>query len=106
MSKKLTQPLQFLIKNHPPLTKPFKTIGVGVGVTQAAFTANKKFIGEKPKIFLGEFGIAIPINHQVQPPPPLGKGAPVDQKIVAINPQTGNLTDFVSLKKPSPDLDQ
>jgi hypothetical protein len=73
MSKNLTQPLQFLIKNHPPLTKPFTTVGVGPGVTQGAFVDNKSFVGgEKSKIFLGESGIAIPINHRVQPPPPLG----------------------------------
>jgi hypothetical protein len=40
MSKNLTQPLQLLIKNHPPLTKPFTTVGVGPGVTQAAFLRN------------------------------------------------------------------
>jgi hypothetical protein len=40
MSKNLTQPLKFLIKNHPPLTKPFTTVGVSPGVTQAAFVDN------------------------------------------------------------------
>jgi hypothetical protein len=57
--------------HESPLTKPFTTVGVGPGVTQAAFVDNKSFVGgEKSKIFLGEFGIAIPINHRVQPPPP------------------------------------
>jgi glucose/arabinose dehydrogenase len=104
ISKNLTQPLQFLIKNHPPLTKPFTTVGVGPGVTQAAFVDNKSFIGgEKPKIFLGEFGIAIPINHLL---PPLDSSSKVraglpGQKVIAIDPQIGNSTDFISLKKPN-----
>jgi hypothetical protein len=106
-SKNLTQPndLQFLIKNHPPLTKPFTTVGVGPGVTQAAYVDNKSFIGgEKPKVFLGEFGIAIPINHLL---PPLdssskaGAGGLPGQKVIAIDPQTGNFSDFISLKKPN-----
>jgi hypothetical protein len=103
-SKNLTQPLQFLIKNHPPLTKPFTTVGVGPGVTQTAFVDNKSFVGgEKPKIFLGEFGIAIPINHLL---PPLdssskaGAGGLPGQKVIAIDTQTGNFSDFISLKKP------
>ena len=101
-SKNLTQPLQFLIQNHPSLTKPFTTLEVGPGVTQVAFVDNKSFVGgEKPKIFLGEFGIAIPINHLV--PPSLGKvgaGLP-GQKVIAIDSQPGNSSDFISLKKPN-----
>jgi hypothetical protein len=36
--------------------------------------------------------------------PPLGNGIPVGQKIVAIDPQTGKVTDFVSLKVPGPNF--
>lgn len=92
---------QFLIKNHPPVGKPLSLLGEGVAVTQIAISKNSSF-GFPNMAFIGEFGTAAPLIHpfaqitQKQPGfTPEIKG----QKVVLLNPQTGNYTDFLSLKK-------
>ena len=94
MSKNLTYPHQFLIQNHPQVTMPFTQLGVGPGVTQLAYISNTSFI-QIPSILAGEFGIAVPINHDIRV-----NGKIIGQKIVSINPTDGNVTDFLSLKEP------
>lgn len=96
MSKNLIHPHQFLIQNQPPLTKPFTQLGVGPGVTQLAYINSTAFI-QTPSILAGEFGIAVPINHDIRV-----NGKIIGQKIVSINPMDGNVTDFLSLKAPDP----
>jgi glucose/arabinose dehydrogenase len=92
---------KFLIKNHPPVGKPLSLLGEGVAVTQLAISKNSSF-GFPNMAFIGEFGTAAPLIHpfaqitQKQPGfTPEIKG----QKVVMLNPETGNYTDFVSLKK-------
>jgi hypothetical protein len=94
MSKNLTHPHQFLIQNHPQVTKPFTQLGVGPGVTQLAYINNTAFM-QTPSILAGEFGIAVPINHDIRI-----NGKIIGQEIVSINPMDGNETDFLSLKEP------
>jgi hypothetical protein len=94
MSKNLARPHQFLIQNHPPVTMPFTQLGVGPGVTQLAYINSTAFI-QTPSILAGEFGIAVPINHDIRV-----NGRIIGQKIVSINPIDGKVTDFLSLKEP------
>jgi glucose/arabinose dehydrogenase len=94
MSKNLARPHQFLIQNHPQVTMPFTELGVGPGVTQLAYINSTAFI-QTPSILSGEFGIAVPINHDIRV-----NGRIIGQKIVSINPMDGNVTDFLSLKEP------
>ena len=94
MSKNLTHAHQFLIQNHPEVTKPFTQLDVGPGVTQLAYINSTAFI-QTPSILAGEFGIAVPINHDIRV-----NGKIIGQKIVSINPVDGNVTDFLSLKEP------
>lgn len=94
----------FLIKNHPPLTKPFVQLGHAIGHTQAAFSNNTDFIaGENGMIFIGEFGTISPVTH-IRIGPTGEGGKIVGQKIIMVDPQTGNLTDFISLKGPDPNF--
>ncbi len=97
MPKKLAHQLQFLIENHPPVTKPFAQLGVGYGVTQAAYVNSSAAFVQKPSIFIGSFGIAVPINHDIGV-----NGKIIGQQIEMMDPNTGNLTDFLSLKAPDP----
>jgi glucose/arabinose dehydrogenase len=98
MSKNLIHPHQFLIQNHPQVTKPFTQLGVGPGVTQVAYINSTAFM-QTPSILAGEFGIAVPINHDIRV-----NGKIIGQKIVSINPKDGNVTDFLSLKTPDPNF--
>src|SRR5918911_848528 len=96
MSKNLIHPHQFLIQNHPQVTKPFTQLGVGPGVTQLAYINSTAFM-QTPALLAGEFGIAVPINHDIRV-----NGKIIGQKIVSVNPTNGNITDFLSLKAPDP----
>jgi hypothetical protein len=52
--------------------------------------------------FIGEFGTAAPLIHsfaQITTPLPGFTPTITGQKVVVINPRTGNYTDFVSLKR-------
>jgi hypothetical protein len=80
------------------VTKPFTQLGVGPGVTQLAYINSTAFI-QTPSILAGEFGIAVPINHDIRV-----NGKIIGQKIVSINPMDGNVTDFLSLKAPDPNF--
>ncbi len=94
----------FLIKNHPPVTKPFVQLGHAIGHTQAAFSNNTDFVaGENGMIFIGEFGTISPVTH-IRIGPTGEGGKIVGQKIIMVDPQTGNLTDFISLKRPDPNF--
>jgi len=92
---------RFLIKNHPPVGKPLSLLGEGVAVTQIAVSKNNSF-GFPNMAFIGEFGTAAPLIHpfaQITQKQPGFTPEIRGQKVIMLNPQTGNYTDFVSLKK-------
>jgi glucose/arabinose dehydrogenase len=92
---------QFLIKNHPPVGKPLALLGEGVAVTQIALSKNSSF-GFPNMAFIGEFGTAAPLIHpfaQITQKQPGFTPEINGQKVVLLNPETGNYTDFLSLKK-------
>jgi glucose/arabinose dehydrogenase len=101
-SQPFREPLQFLMLNHPPVQKPLSLIGEGVAATQAAFSNSGTF-GYNGMAFIGEFGTAAPLIHpfaQVTTPLPGIKPNITGQKVVMLDPKTGNYSDFLSLSKP------
>jgi glucose/arabinose dehydrogenase len=96
---------QFLMESHPPLQKPLGLLPpVGVAVTQVAVSNSTKF-GFKDMAFIGEFGTAAPLIHPFADSTQKLPGFPTTitgQKVVMVNPATGNSTDFISLKHPDP----
>jgi glucose/arabinose dehydrogenase len=92
---------QFLMQNHPPVEKPLALLGEGVAATQAALSNNSNF-NNRGAIFIGEFGTAAPLIHpfaDITQEMPGFKPNITGQKVVRFDPNTGNFTDFVSLKK-------
>jgi glucose/arabinose dehydrogenase len=96
---------QFLMASHPPLQKPLGLLPpVGVAVTQVAISNSTKF-GFKDMAFIGEFGTAAPLIHPFADSTQKVPGFPTTitgQKVVMVNPNTGNATDFISLKHRDP----
>jgi glucose/arabinose dehydrogenase len=94
---------QFLMESHPPVQKPLGLLPpVGVAVTQVAVSNSTKF-GFKGMAFVGEFGTAAPMIHPFADSTQKLPGFPTTitgQKVVMVNPATGNATDFISLKHP------
>jgi glucose/arabinose dehydrogenase len=94
-------PLQFLMQDHPSVQKPLSLLGEGVAATQTDFSNSNNF-GYKGMAFIGEFGTAGPLIHsfaQITTPLPGFTPTITGQKVVVIDPRTGNYTDFVSLKR-------
>nr|MDQ3853005.1 hypothetical protein [Thermoproteota archaeon] len=54
-SNSSSQPLQFLMQNHPSVEKPLALVGLNATVTQIAMSNNSNF-GFKGSMFIGEFG--------------------------------------------------
>jgi glucose/arabinose dehydrogenase len=54
-SNSSSQPLQFLMQNHPPVEKPLSLVGHNVSITQMTMSNNSNF-GFKGNMFIGEFG--------------------------------------------------
>jgi glucose/arabinose dehydrogenase len=97
---------QFLIQNHPPVEKPLELLGEGVAVTQAASSNSSKF-GYNGMVFIGEFGTAAPLIHpfaQIINQTAGFKPNITGQKIIMLDPNTGNITDFISLNKIDPEF--
>ena len=93
-------PLQFLLQSHPPVEKPLTLLEEGVAVTQAAVSNSTNF-GFKGNAFVGEFGTMAPLIHpfaQLTQPMPGIQPSIVGQKVVRLDPNTGNHSDFLSLK--------
>ncbi len=94
---------QFLMENHPHLQKPLGLLPpVGVAVTQVAISNSTKF-GFNGMAFIGEFGTAAPLIHPFADSTQKLPGFPTTitgQKVVMVNPATGNATDFIALKHP------
>ena len=100
-SQPRTVPLQFLMQDHPSVQKPLSLLGEGVGATQTDFSNSNNF-GYKGMAFIGEFGTATPLIHtfaQITTPLPGFTPTITGQKVVVIDPRSGNHTDFVSLKR-------
>jgi hypothetical protein len=92
------EPLQFLMQDHPPVQKPISLLGEGVAATQASFSNSSKF-GFKGMAFIGEFGTAAPLIHpfaQMTTPLPGFTPTITGQRVVMLNPTTGNYSDFIS----------
>jgi glucose/arabinose dehydrogenase len=93
------KPVQFLLQNHPPVEKPLTLLEEGVAVTQAAVSNSTDF-GFKGNAFIGEFGTMAPLIHpfaQLTQSMPGFQPSIVGQKVVMLDPNTGNHTDFLSL---------
>ena len=89
-------PPQFLMQDHPEVEAPLALIGVAVGSTQVDF-ASSNFGQHSGMAFVGEVGAMAPITHPPQPVIPEGEPEKVGGKVIVVDPNTGNLTDFVSL---------
>jgi glucose/arabinose dehydrogenase len=94
-------PLQFLLQSHPPVDeKPLTLLEEGIAVTQVAVSNSTNF-GFKGNAFIAEFGTMAPLIHPfaqiTQPMPGIEPGI-VGQKVVMLDPSTGNHSDFLSLK--------
>ncbi len=93
---------RFLMNNHPPVEKPLSLLGEGVAVTQMAISQNNSEFGYPNTAFVGEFGTAAPLIHpfaQITPNQPGFSPEIIGQKVIMLDPETGNQTDFITLKK-------
>jgi glucose/arabinose dehydrogenase len=104
------QPLQFLMQDHPTLQKLFADAGYAVKLTAATtYNGNNKnnSFGLNGSALVGEYGTHAPFTHEFQQKvheylPGNTNTTIVGQKIIKLDTKTGNLTDFISLKKPDP----
>jgi glucose/arabinose dehydrogenase len=105
-SSRGTAPLEFLLKDHPPVENPVAAInGLGAMATQMDFDTSNGF-GHKGQAFVGQFGTLAPISHEL---PDGGSSsqqaaaaanataATIGQKVVLFDPVTGNVTDFMTI---------
>ena len=109
-----SQQLEFLIQNHPPVEKPLAQLDIGAALAQVDFSSfsSKKSnntnnnngstnpFGFEGLAFISEFGIMVPISHSSESIKKEGGEKIVGQKVVILNLQTGNYSDFVSLNGP------
>ena len=110
-----SQQLEFLMQNHPPVEKPLAQLDIGAALAQVDFSSfsSKKSdtinnntgsttpFGFEDLAFISEFGVMIPISHSPESIKKEEGGEKiVGQKVVILNLQTGNYSDFVSLKVP------
>lgn len=93
VSPKNKQPLEFLIKDHPPVVKPLAQVQVGPSLTQNAYSNGTEF-GHQGMVFIGASGTFTPITHS---PKSVAKGI-IGHKVYMIDPQTGNFSDFLTVK--------
>ncbi len=93
-------PLQLLLQTHASVEKPLTLLEEGVAVTQVAVSNSTNF-GFKGNAFIAEFGTMAPLIHPfaqiTQLMPGIQPGI-VGQKVVMLDPNTGNHSDFLSLK--------
>src|ERR671921_386276 len=106
-----SQQLEFLMQSHPPVEKPLVELDAGAALAQVDFSSpsysssynnniDDDYFGLEDMAFIAEFGIMVPISHL--PGSIKGEGGEkiVGQKVVMLNPQNGNHSDFVSLNTP------
>jgi glucose/arabinose dehydrogenase len=92
------QSLQFIMQEHPEVVKPLSEVQVAAALTQADFSNSSNF-GHEGMAFAAEFGSMIPATHA-----PQEVAEPVQEighKIIMVDPQTGNYSNFLSLKQHS-----
>ena len=102
------KPLEFLMQNHPPVEKPSVELGIGVALAQVDFSRsssknnnnNTDKFGIGDMAFIAEFGIMAPITHLTGSIKNQEERGIVGQKVVMLDPQTKNYSDFLSLKTP------
>jgi glucose/arabinose dehydrogenase len=92
--------LQFLMQNHPPVEKPLALIDHAAAVTGLEFPSEE--FGLEGKALIGQFGTMAPTTHsphgEIQEA--LEGQAIIGQKVIAVDLNTGNYTDFISLNAP------
>jgi glucose/arabinose dehydrogenase len=92
--------LQFLMQNHPQVEKPLALIDLAAATTGVEFPGQE--FGLEGKALVGEFGTMAPTTHsphgEIQQA--LEGQAIIGQKVIALDLNTGNYTDFVSLNAP------
>ena len=95
------KPLQFLMQNHPPVEKPLTLLSPpGVAATQVAVSTNSSF-GFKNMAFVGEYGTMGSLIHPydlITGPSPQFSTSTNGPKVIMVNPDTGNYTNFISPK--------
>jgi glucose/arabinose dehydrogenase len=95
------KPLQFLMKSHPPVEKPLTLLSPpGVAATQVAVSTNSSF-GFKNMAFVGEYGTMGSLIHPydlITGPSPQFSVSTNGPKVIMVNPDTGNYTNFISPK--------
>jgi glucose/arabinose dehydrogenase len=99
------KPLEFLMQNHPSVEKPSVELGVGAALAQVDFSRSSKNnntdkFGLEGMAFIAEFGIMLPISHLPGSLKNQEREKIVGQKVVMLDPQTKNYSDFVSLNTP------
>lgn len=101
------------MQHHPPVEKPLVELDVGAALAQVDFSSfsSKKNnntnnnngstnpFGFEGLAFISEFGIMVPISLSSESIKKEGEKI-VGQKVVILNLQTGNYSDFVSLNVP------
>ena len=91
------EPIKFLMQNHPEVIKPLAELRVGPSLTQVVISNSSDF-GHPGMAFIGASGTFTPITHTFET---IDKGI-VGHKVVALDPNTGNYADFLSvIKDPS-----
>jgi glucose/arabinose dehydrogenase len=95
------KPLQFLMKNHPLVEKPLTLLSpLGVAATQVAVSTNSSF-GLKNMAFIGEYGTMGSLIHPydiITGPSPQFSQSKNGPKVIMVNTDTGNYTNFISPK--------
>ncbi|MDQ3851207.1 MAG: hypothetical protein M3299_00055 [Thermoproteota archaeon] len=89
------QSLQLLMQNPPEVVKPLAEVQVAAALTQVDFSNSSQF-GHEGMAFAAEFGSMIPATHAPQEvTEPTGQ---IGHKVIMVDPQTGNYSDFLSLR--------
>lgn len=92
--------LQFLMQNHPEVEKPLALIDHAAATTGVEFPGQE--FGLEGKALVGEFGTMAPSTHsphgEIQEA--LEGQTIIGQKVIALDLNTGNYTDFISLNAP------
>ena len=103
------KPLEFLMQNHPPVEKPSVELSIGAALAQVDFSRsssknnnnnNTDKFGFGDMAFIAEFGIMAPITHLPGSIRSQEETGIVGQKVVMLDPQAKNYSDFISLKTP------
>src|SRR5918996_2536705 len=101
------KPLEFLMQNHPPVEKPLVELDVGAALAQIDFSHsssknnnNTDKFGLGYMAFIAEFGIMAPITHLPGSIRNQGERDMIGQKVVMLDLQNKNYSDFISLKTP------